>query len=764
MADSVVWTLTFGAETVVVTATADSSGNLTFQYELTSGTADLIGFYIDVDNDGGAITGLGQGNNMNGSATNGGESLNGFDHAEIIGTTGGNDPDNTSGSITGYTLGQFGYSTLSELAATQIGIRAQSVGEDRSGSLKLAGTGEFCPDTPPQEPSFTIEKILVDINNDTSDTLVNAAGDELTYRVTLFNDGTQALTGVTLSDSLPVTVGSPVETGGSGTNGDGILDVGETWTYEYDYTVSQGDIDDNGGGDGDIDNTATADTAETNPAQDASVAVKIAESELTIEKQILVGCEWVDAEGDDLIELLATEGYVEYRIVLSNTGTTDLTGVTVWDPALGIPEWYAIEIGLIEAGGEVILGADQLCALQTCWHEGEVFNTAYADSDQTEVVSDEANYYGAIACVDIDKVTIDEHGNRGDNLVVAAGSAITWQYTVTNLGNVDIDTLFVEDDAGTLWDERDDFEVTNLVSGDENKDGKLSVGETWVFEETGFAIDGTECGQDGRYENYAMVEAYYTDDAGLTRDLREFDPSSYSLPGYDGGHDGGDDGNHGDHGGGDHGGGDGHDDGCDHDHDHGSNGDDQCDTDPDDQNGTDGPPHGGHPDWHHGGKGGDHMDGCANADWFKGHHGHDKMFGLGGQDWLFGGRGRDEVHGGKGMDHVHGGSGKDKLFGGKGWDHLFGGKGDDKIWGGKGCDVFVFADNGGCDKVLDFDAKGPAHDTIDLSAVTAITCWEDLQENHLEEVGKGVWIRCDDVEIFLKNVDLCDLDRGDFVF
>jgi len=65
-------------------------------------------------------------------------------------------------------------------------------------------------------------------------------------------------------------VGSPTES----LNADGVLEVGETWTYSYDYTVTQDDINNDGGGDGDIDNTATADTDQTDPVDD-SVAVPI---------------------------------------------------------------------------------------------------------------------------------------------------------------------------------------------------------------------------------------------------------------------------------------------------------------------------------------------------------------------------------------------------------------------------------------------------------------------------------------------------------
>jgi uncharacterized repeat protein (TIGR01451 family) len=124
------------------------------------------------------------------------------------------------------------------------------------------------------KPSLNITKTVTDVGGDGESGSVDAAGDVITYQVVLSNEGDVDLTGVTLSDSLVSVVGNAVETGGTGTNGDGILDVGETWTYSYTYTATQADIDSNGGGDGDIDNTATADSCQTKP-ESASAAVPV---------------------------------------------------------------------------------------------------------------------------------------------------------------------------------------------------------------------------------------------------------------------------------------------------------------------------------------------------------------------------------------------------------------------------------------------------------------------------------------------------------
>ena len=81
------WTLSSGDVTVEVTATLDGAGNVTFNYELVSGIADLNGFFIDIGNDGGAISKIAGGNNMNGSDADG-DKLDGFDFAQALGSVG----------------------------------------------------------------------------------------------------------------------------------------------------------------------------------------------------------------------------------------------------------------------------------------------------------------------------------------------------------------------------------------------------------------------------------------------------------------------------------------------------------------------------------------------------------------------------------------------------------------------------------------------------------------------------------------------------
>jgi hypothetical protein len=136
---------------ILVTA-VEVGGEVQFTVKLISGTADLNGFFIDLGNNGGTVTSEGsKANNMNGSAlvcdADGNvisEKMDGFDYAEVLGTVGGSDAD-----VTCETFTISGITSLDQLIGAQVGVRATSVGEDREGSLKLAGI--LTEDTPPQD-------------------------------------------------------------------------------------------------------------------------------------------------------------------------------------------------------------------------------------------------------------------------------------------------------------------------------------------------------------------------------------------------------------------------------------------------------------------------------------------------------------------------------------------------------------------------------------------------------------------------------------
>jgi uncharacterized repeat protein (TIGR01451 family) len=102
-------------------------------------------------------------------------------------------------------------------------------------------------------PSLTINKsysVEDSGGGPDSDQIVDTAGDTIKYQVVVTNTGTANLTSVEVTDQFEsadlVTLNNnnsdPSKNTFSGDNGNGILDVGETWTYSYSHEVSEQDL------------------------------------------------------------------------------------------------------------------------------------------------------------------------------------------------------------------------------------------------------------------------------------------------------------------------------------------------------------------------------------------------------------------------------------------------------------------------------------------------------------------------------------------
>ena len=140
--------------------------------------------------------------------------------------------------------------------------------------------------------------------------------------------------------------------------------------------------------------------------------------------------------------------------------------------------------------------------------------------------------------------------------------------------------------------------------------------------------------------------------------------------------------------------------------------------------------------------------------------GNDIVFAEEGDDTIYGGEGDDWLVGGEGADTIEGGADADDIEGGEGADTITGGTGDDTLTGGAGADTFVFASGDGNDTITDFEN---GTDTIDLSAITAITVFSDLtitQDGDDTKIDLGTNVG----EIILEDFTSTDLDATDFDF
>jgi serralysin len=122
-----------------------------------------------------------------------------------------------------------------------------------------------------------------------------------------------------------------------------------------------------------------------------------------------------------------------------------------------------------------------------------------------------------------------------------------------------------------------------------------------------------------------------------------------------------------------------------------------------------------------GGDGSDTIRGSFGNDLIYGNQGADLIYGNQDLDVLFGGQANDTLFGGQQADVIYGNFHNDVIYGNFANDLLYGGQGDDTIYGGQnedtifgnlgndvlrgnlGADRFVFGNNSGIDRIMDFN-------------------------------------------------------------
>lgn len=165
-----------------------------------------------------------------------------------------------------------------------------------------------------------------------------------------------------------------------------------------------------------------------------------------------------------------------------------------------------------------------------------------------------------------------------------------------------------------------------------------------------------------------------------------------------------------------------------------------------------------------GGNGNDEVTGNGANNGLWGGNGRDSMNGGNGKDRIYGQGGNDTIYGGGANDRLYGNKGKDTIDGGSGKDTIDGGEGNDILTGGGGLDVFTFSNNFGTDTITDFNwANG--NEDINLKAVSSITGYNDLVNNHMSQVGMNTVIDAGGGNVLtILNTAMCALGADDFIF
>jgi uncharacterized repeat protein (TIGR01451 family) len=359
-----------------------------------------------------------------------------------------------------------------------------------------------------QSPSLTVDKTQTGGPNP-----VTAAGQVLQYTIVVENTGNVSQTGVNVSDVLPdgsagATVG-PVES----LDTDGVLQVGESWTYTISYTVTQADVD---AGDDLINRASITTDQSTAPESDDATTEVQQNAAVAIEKST----NSMDADTAPGVPVVVGSAVV-WTYAVTNTGNVTLSSVAVSDDQGVTISGPAGDNGngVLDPGETWTYTAGDLATGGQYANVGSV--TAVGPGGQTVGDTDPSHYFGVQAAIRVEKSTNGEDADVPPGPTLIAGlSTVTWTYVVTNPGNFPLSDVVLADDNGTPGNPLDFFNPTYL-SGDANNNDLLDPGETWLYQASAIA-------QTGQYSN--MVTATGTA-AAVSQTVVDMDRSHYlGLP------------------------------------------------------------------------------------------------------------------------------------------------------------------------------------------------------------------------------------------
>ena len=145
-----------------------------------------------------------------------------------------------------------------------------------------------------QTPSIATLKTATDIDGVAMPTTYDMVGDIINYTITLTNDGNVTVYNPTMADATATT--GPTLVAASDIGSDGVLSVGEVWTYDATHTVTQQDLDNGeymnlaeGDGSADTDGDGTGDTpVEDDEGETVDATIKLLQLQLLKQQPILM--------------------------------------------------------------------------------------------------------------------------------------------------------------------------------------------------------------------------------------------------------------------------------------------------------------------------------------------------------------------------------------------------------------------------------------------------------------------------------------------
>ncbi len=335
-------------------------------------------------------------------------------------------------------------------------------------------------------------------------------GATVTWTYVVSNTGNVAIGNILVTDSEAAVTPSYV----SGDDGNGWLDVGESWTYQATGIARVGQYANIG--------TVNGTDVYDNPVNDSDPSHYFGPSaEINIEK--LVNGEDADVPTGPAIPVGQA---VQWSYIVTNTGNVALSDIVVTDDQGLTPQ--AVDTTPADGTIDGDLDQDNLLDVDETWTytatgvatAGQYVNNGTATgkfAEQTVTDTDPSHYFGGFASIQIQKSTNGEDADNAPGPNVLAGNPVTWSYVVTNLGNTAVRNVVVVDNQGAAVTMVDESPADGYNDGDLDQDDLLDPGETWQYRATGIA-------QLGQYENIGTVTGT---DVLSNQPVSDQDPSHY---------------------------------------------------------------------------------------------------------------------------------------------------------------------------------------------------------------------------------------------
>ncbi|MDQ1325054.1 MAG: hypothetical protein QG564_178, partial [Campylobacterota bacterium] len=252
---------------------------------------------------------------------------------------------------------------------------------------------------------------------------------------------------------------------------------GESMVCEANGTAIAGQYENNA--------TATATSPVDTPVSDSDMSYYFGEAPAIDIEKTTNGEDVSSAPGP----IVATGSAVTWQYNVANRGDVNLSDIAVNDDQEGSitcpKNWLAP-------------GESMVCEANGTASTGQYENNATATANTpvgTQVSDSDMSYYLAEApSIDIEKSTNGWDASSAPGPIIAAGSAVTWEYNVTNTGDVNLSDIAVNDDQ--------EGSITCPYT-------TLAPGESMVCEANGTAIVG-------QYENNATATATSPEEAQVS--------------------------------------------------------------------------------------------------------------------------------------------------------------------------------------------------------------------------------------------------------